>query len=562
MLGKFRDALRHRDLRVLVTAFVIDGLGSWAYLTVLLVYIFDRTHSTTWIALANLCRWGPALVLAPYAGVIADRFQRTTVMITSALLSCAAMVGLAMVVIFTGPVALLLVLAGIAACVAAPYRPAAGALTPDVVGEKDLAAANGLLSAVEGLVVVIGPGVGALLLLTGAPVSAFLLNAASFLIAAGLVSRTRVRSKGGAGERGESLLSQLGGGFVSLVHQPVAAVLVGFCALDSAVYGAATVLYVPISQQLGTGSNGFGYLLAGQALGGVLAAGLAAKLSGASRLGPVILGAITLQALPFAVTALVHLAVLGFALQVASGVGMIIVDVLAITAIQRDVPSDVRSRVLSILDVSVLLTILLASFIFAIVYAAFGLATSLIVLGIAFPVVASLGLPFLLRADRQSAAVMRQLAPRVSVLQALDLFAAANNPTLERLAKALQPVELPAGSVVMAEGDPADALWILTAGEVAVMARGEGREERLLRRLGPPAYVGEIGLLRASPRTATVRTVQPSSFWKLPGDVFLSALQDSTASTSLLQTSANRLAASHPRMAATPPPPVPVSAGE
>ena len=211
MLGKFRDALRHRDLRVLVDAFVIDGLGSWAYLTVLLVYIFDRTHSTTWIALANLCRWGPALVLAPYAGVIADRFQRTTVMITSALLSCAAMVGLAMVVIFTGPVALLLVLAGIAACVAAPYRPAAGALTPDVVGEKDLAAANGLLSAVEGLVVVIGPGVGALLLLTGAPVSAFLLNAASFLIAAGLVSRARVRSKGGAGERGEGLLSQLGG---------------------------------------------------------------------------------------------------------------------------------------------------------------------------------------------------------------------------------------------------------------------------------------------------------------------------------------------------------------
>ena len=217
---------------------------------------------------------------------------------------------------------------------------------------------------------------------------------------------------------------------------------------------------------------------------------------------------------------------------------------------------------LSILDVSVLLTILLASFIFAIVYAAFGLATSLIVLGIAFPVVASLGLPFLLRADHQSAAVMRQLAPRVSVLQALDLFAAATNPTLERLAKALQPVELPAGAMVMAEGDAADALWILTAGEVAVTARGEGREERRLRRLGPPAYVGEIGLLRASPRTATVRTVQPSTFWKLPGDVFLSALQDSTASTSLLQTSANRLAASHPRMAATAPRAVPVSAGE
>ena len=43
-----------------------------------------------------------------------------------------------------------------------------------------------------------------------------------------------------------------------------------------------------------------------------------------------------------------------------SGVGMIIVDVLAITTLQRDLPSDVLSRVLGVFDTVVLGGILLA----------------------------------------------------------------------------------------------------------------------------------------------------------------------------------------------------------
>ncbi len=88
----------------------------------------------------------------------------------------------------------------LSAAVAAPYRPAAGALTPDIVGEKDLAAANSIFSALENLVVVIGPGIGGLLLLTGKPVVGVVINAASFVIAAAGVARLRVRSAGGSAD--------------------------------------------------------------------------------------------------------------------------------------------------------------------------------------------------------------------------------------------------------------------------------------------------------------------------------------------------------------------------
>ena len=87
---------------------------------------------------------------------------------------------------------------------------------------------------------------------------------------------------------------------------------------------------------------------------------------------------------------------------------------------------------------------------------------------------ALLGLPTLLRADRTSAAVAARLRPRVELLSGLDLLADADRATLERLAAAAEEVVLPAGGVLIRQGDPADALWILVRGELSVCATGGG----------------------------------------------------------------------------------------
>ena len=74
--SRYRDALHHRDLRLLIGTFLVDQVGSWSFVVVILVYIFDRTHSTQWLAAFAVCRWGPGLLLASYGGVIADRYRR------------------------------------------------------------------------------------------------------------------------------------------------------------------------------------------------------------------------------------------------------------------------------------------------------------------------------------------------------------------------------------------------------------------------------------------------------------------------------------------------------
>ena len=532
-LSRYRDALRHADMRLLVGTFFVDQIGSWSYVVVIMVYIFDRTHSTQWLAATGICRWAPGLVLSSYGGVIADRYQRTTVMIVSALANAVIMAGMAAAFAADGPVWIILALIVLSAVAASPYRPAARALTPDVVGERDLAAANAIFSALESLVDVAGPGLGGLLLLTGKPVIAVTINAASFVIAAAAVSRLKARSVGG-GAGGGNTLQQMAAGFRALGAQPVALAIVLFGALDSAVYGASTVVFAPLSVRLGTGTSGYSYLLAAMALGGVLGAGLANRLSGTSRLAPVIMGSISLQALPWLATVPVRAPALAASLQVASGVGMIIVDVLAITSLQRDMPREVLSRVFGVLRTIVLGSILLASLAAGILLAHAGLNVALIAIGAGIPAIGLFGLPALLRADRTSAAVAGRLRPRVELLSALDLLAGADHNTLERLAAAAEEVVLPADSTVISEGDEPDALWVLVRGELSVSASGAGGQPRGLPPVTAPGYVGELGLLHGIPRTATVRTQVECTLLRIDGQEFLSALRDSRPSPSLL----------------------------
>ena len=539
--GRYRDALRHRDLRLLIASFLIDEIGSWSYIVVISVYIFDRTHSTQWLAANAVCRWGPSLLVASYGGVLADRYQRTTVMVVSALASAVLMGGMAVAVASGAPVAFVLAISAVSSVALAPYQPAAGALTPEIVGEQDLAAANSIFSALQTLVVVVGPGIGGLLLLTGRPAIGVAINAASFAIAAAVVTRLRVRSRGG-GRAGDSMMQQWAAGLRSLAAQPVAVAVILFCALDSAVYGAATVLYVPLSVRLGTGANGYSYLLAGSALGGLLGAGLANRLSGVSRLAPVIMGSICLQALPFLLTVPVHWPAMAAALQVVSGVGMIIVDVLAITSLQRDLPGDVLGRVLGVFDTVVLAGILLASLATGILLAHFDVNVALVAVGAGIPALGLAGLPTLLRADRTSAAAAERLRPRVELLSELDLLAGADRRTLERLAAAAEPIVMPAGQVVIHEGDEADALWILVDGELSVQASGDGSEPHELAPVTAPGYVGELGLLHGIPRTASVQTRLPSTLLKIDGQDFLSALQVSQPSPALLSVAGTRMA--------------------
>lgn len=532
--GRYRDALRHPDFVRLVIAALIDQVGSWSYSVILVAYVYEHTHSPTWVAVIASSRWMAGVLVSGYAGSIADRYERTKVMLVSATLSGVVMSAIAVAVGLKAPIWTLVPLSVLSSVAAAPYAPATSATLPSVVGEADLAAANAIFATIENLVVVIGPAIGGITLALGSPVDGVAANAGTFLVVVALLLGLKARSRGEIAE-GMSMVREWVSGFEVLVREHEAFAIVVFCALDSAVYGASMVIFAPLSVRLGTGVNGYSYLLAGTALGGVIAAGLANKLSAGIRLAPVIGISIVVQAAPFAATAATHTPAVAFVLQVLSGVGMVIVDVLAMTALQRRVPNELLGRVMAAFLATVSLSIMAASLVMSGVVSAFGVVASLIVTGVAVPLLAALAYPLLLRADRLSAGRAIMIRERVAMFEGLDLFEGTSSTTLEQLAAAAEQVELPARSLLIKEGDRADALWVLVSGALTVRSTSGSGTARQLPPVQAPGYVGEVGLVNNVPRTATVRTSQPSRLLRIDGDVFLDALSSLGASHSLTQ---------------------------
>ncbi len=342
------SALRHRDLRLLMAAFSVSAAGPWAYNVGLAVFIYHQTQSPAWVGAAPVGRFVPSLLFGAYGGVLAERFERVRLMAVIDWVSAALMAVLTVVAALEGPPLLAIVLAGVTSVVGITYQPAVVAITPQAVPERDLAAANTLRSTVDNLAVIVGPAIGALLLLVGPPTLAFAVNAATFAWSALVVSRMRIRSRPvdvtDGGQVGP--LRQMLVGMRAIASSSSVATLVAFSVLASFVYGVDTVQFVVLSaERLGTGADGFGYLLAGLGVGGVAAAGLVHRLSALPRLAVVITLGMLVFCLPTLLLLVVDEPVMAFAIQVVRGAGTLVVDVLAITALQRSLPPDLLGRV-------------------------------------------------------------------------------------------------------------------------------------------------------------------------------------------------------------------------
>lgn len=545
-LNRYAAAFRYRDFRLLITSSFINSVGSWAATVVLDVYVFNVTGSLGWLAAMAAAGWIPGLLIAPVAGVLADRLDRRRVMIVSALLSGIVGVGFVLIVVTNAPIILMLLLGIVASIVRAPYGPAAGALTPEVVDEQALPTANAVFAGLDNIVIVIGPAIGGLLVLIDQPAIGVGFNAASYFAAAILALFLRVRSRGDAAP-GERLVRQILDGVNALRATPTAAVLVLFAALDTMLAGAYTVVYIPISTHVGMGTQGYGYLLAGAAVGGIVGALVADRLSRARRLAPIIVGGVVVQSIPYALTAFTDLAAIGIGLQVLSGIGMVVVDVVALTAIQREVAAGRLSRVLSLLDTVALLASVIGSIGAAALLSALPLEVSLVLLGGGFTLVALALAPVLVRTDRTSAAQAAVLADRVRVLDGIRLFAQSSYAVKERLAGAVEVQQLAPGDVLVREGEDADALWVLADGALSVTSSTAPGIPDVVA----PDVVGELGVLTGLPRTATVVAASPATLWRVSADDFVAAIEPQRQPLLLLGPSMVRLRRTHPDLAAT-----------
>ena len=545
----YRALFRNRDYRLLFSGLAISMSGSWAYNVALVVFVFNATHSPAWVAAASMTRFLCALIASPFGGLLADRVERVRLMVTLDTVALVLQAGLAVLAALNGAVVLAIILAALTSVTGSSYDPSARAATPAIVGEEHLAAANSAQSAVENLAVIVGPAIAGALLIFAPPAVVFGVNAATFGLSAVLVGQIRARSQPADITKGGTVgpLKQMAGGLAAFFESPTVMLLAGFSILASFVYGTDTVLFVVISRdQLGTGSAGYGYLLAALGVGGIVMAAFMNRIAAARRLGAIIVIGMAVYCLPTALLAVVHAPWIAFLIEVLRGAGTIVVDVLAITALQRVVKPEVVARVFGVFFAFVLAAVSLGALLMPILLGIVGLNATLLIMGFAIPALSVAAYPWLRALDARALAELSAIEPRIATLQALDIFAGATRTALERLARSAVEQTVGAGTVLIQEGAVADDFFVLTDGRVDVSALGEGGVERALGELVPPDFFGEIGLLERRPRTATVTTASPCTVLRINGDDFVDALTAADLSPSALGGVQMRLARTHP----------------
>ncbi|MGZ4281318.1 MAG: MFS transporter [Gaiellaceae bacterium] len=175
---------REPGFRRLFLATLGSGAGTWLALVALEFDVYQRTHSSAWIAALLIADLLPTFAIGVFAGPLIDRLSRRALMIGSDLVRFGAFAALT----FTTNATQIVVLAAVVGVATGFFRPAVYAAVPNLVEDEDLPGANSLLQTVDNATWALGSVLGGALAATAGVDAAYWINAATFLLSAALLA--------------------------------------------------------------------------------------------------------------------------------------------------------------------------------------------------------------------------------------------------------------------------------------------------------------------------------------------------------------------------------------
>ena len=501
-------------LRVLA-AYLLFILTEYAVWIAMLVFAYNR-GGTAVAGLVAVAQLAPAAVVAPVAASLADRRSPVVMLAGGYLAQVAGMAGTAAAIGAGAPLAAYAA-AVFASTAVTTTRPAQSALIPSLAATPDqLTAANVVAGWLEAAgAAAAGLLVGVLISLAGVG-SVFAVCAGLGLAAALLVAGLRAPSLAAETEaEADTSTAGVAEGLRLAVRQPRLRLMLALLTADAVVVGALDLLVVILALTvLGRPPSWAGYLEFAFGAGAVLAATVSALLVGRRLGGPILAAALGLSGALAVVAFGPGLAGTVILLAVA-GAGHLLLEVATRTLLQRSVPPRLIGRIFGVLEGFTMAGLAIGALLVPALAHLGG--SQLAVLGVAavLPLAAVAGGRAVFRLDAGTAVPVVEIA----LLRSLPLFAELPAPAIEGLAAALRPVRLEAGAVLIRQGDPGDAYFAIAAGELDAEQDGH-----FLGRYGRGDGVGEIALLRAVPRTATVTAHTAATVYQLDRDLFLTAV--------------------------------------
>ena len=524
--GRFKDSMtafsavgRNTNLRWLELAWALSSVAYFAHLIAVSVYAYNIGGEKA-VGLIFLARLIPAALIAPFAGMLGDRYPRERVLLLTNV-SRVVLIAASAAAVFADADPWVVYGLSIAVAIATtPFRSAQAALTPSLARTpEELTAANAVASGVESIAIFVGPALAGALL--GVASIGLVFTITALLVVASAIFLVLISVERAEQPRRElaasTIASERLAGFTILGRDPALRVMMMLLTAQTAVFGAVQVFIVVAAiELLDLGEGGVGYLNAAIGVGAFIGAVAALSLTGARRLSPAFLAGIVLIGLPLIAIGVSQDVVVAVIVLAIMGVGSSLVDVAGLTLVQRAVPDDVLARVFGVIQMLWLASIGIGAAVVPVLIAWLGIEGALIAAGVFLPLLVVLLGTRVARIDATAAAPDPD---ELRILAAVPIFAPLPGGSLEHVAARLVPLRVEPGTVIVREGDAGDRFYIVAEGTIDVSQHGSTISE-----LAAGGYFGEIALLRDVPRTATVTARTNVVLYALDRDDFLAAV--------------------------------------
>jgi MFS family permease len=529
--GSYREALasltRNRNLRLAQFSSVSAWTGEYLFLTAMTVYAFD-SNGAVGVGLIGFLRVLPATVALPWLGALADRISRRQLLVLTCGLRAVTAAGAGAAAAADRPVVVYTLLT-VSTVSSAAYRPVLAALFPTLcTTPEELAGVNAVRSVLDGLAALVGPLAAAALIAAFSAAAAFVAVALLAGVAGVLVAGLRYESVRPAAADSPpdraGVVADVVDGLRELRRRRRAVDVILLGGGQCVVRGALTVLAVVVAVQVTElGRPGVGLLWAAFGVGGFVAAMASIGAAGSARLGTLFGAGIAMWGVPLVLIGLLTSSYTAVGAFLIVGAANALVDVTGFTLLQRLIPDQTLARVLALTEAVFSLALALGSLAIPFVISALGDTGTLTVTGCFLPLAVAARWAGLRAID----ADIRVRKDRIVLLRRVRMFRPLPVPVIEGLALRLRRSRVAAQTDVFRKGDSGNDFYIIDAGRVAVI--DDGQE---IRQLGPGDAFGEIALLRAVPRTATVRTLEDTELATLSGPQFVSAITGFSATSS------------------------------
>lgn len=181
----------NRSFRQVWLGQVVSQMGDWFDTIALYTIILNLTGSGRAVGLLLVARFVPSFLVGSLSGVVADRFNRRTIMIISDLLRAVVVLGF-LFVRRADQLWIIYFLTVLQLALSTFFEPAKTAIIPSIVSDRELVAANAISSVTWSAMLTLGAAIGGVVTGWFGTDVAFILDALTYLLSAALIASVRI----------------------------------------------------------------------------------------------------------------------------------------------------------------------------------------------------------------------------------------------------------------------------------------------------------------------------------------------------------------------------------